>query len=124
MPNEATAEEYQRPRIRGNRWLVFSFDDQPDDSPDALVWFVRIVTSRELADHEARAHAARTGENCTYLKIPPVGARNLIRLGVPYDRTTIADLARMADVDRDTIRRALRRKSVKSPNMPSVAGRT
>lgn len=89
-------------RIRGPRWLVFrcvgdmNLDEESYES-------LGLCKSQEFAEFQARELRGMV------VALPADEAQLLVRRGVRYDPTTLADLAREGSVSRDAMRRALRR---------------
>lgn len=107
------------PRIRGARWLVFSFDaDAPADSNTDLITFVGVFRSEPLAQLAA-AERYTPSRLAAVIRIPAHGARNLVqRLGVAYDPETLADFARRTrgpggPISRRTVARAIAERTRK-----------
>ena len=96
----ATETLPHRRRVRGDRWLVFQFEG------DDANWPLLVCRSETLA--RLRAGQFR---RATYLRIPPAGAHNCAREGVPFDATTVSELARLGEVSPRAIREAVEREA-------------
>ena len=88
-------------RIRGKRWLVATYESEGDRN------YYEGMTRFESW---AKYIAADIGP-AFVVEIPPKGAKNLLRLGVHHDPTTLSELARQAGLSRLFIRRLLEEKT-------------
>lgn len=92
------------PRFRTDQFAVFGFVADP--SVDAN-WWESVCRSEPNARFRARELCDDRAEHLYgVLRVPPMGARNLSRIGVDVVETTMTDIALEAGVHERTMRRA------------------